>query len=151
MYYVLAIIGGALLLLTSALYGGKDRFLDRTIKGETVLSPQWIEITPDSPLKAQRDVQAIVLYLEEPLVGDLAAGGVRMPDGSIVIPEVQLIDVDGNIYTLKYQASFGKQLVLYSDWDNLKGREYRSVRIRADQSVRCKEIFWRCYYKKDVN
>lgn len=105
----------------------------------------------ETPLKPERDEQALMLYLEEPYVADLEMKGVHMPDGSFVKPEVQLVDLAGNTYTLEYYGLFGRKMIMFTLYEQLQGREYRIVRIRSEKSIRLKKVFWRCYYRRDVD
>ena len=151
MYSLAMFLTCVALLASLSICGGRERFLDRTIKENTTLTPEWTDITLDKPLKPERDVQAVMLYLAEPHEADLEVDGVRMPDGSLVKPEVQLVDTAGNTYSLKYYGLFGRKLVIFTLRDQLMGREYRTVRIRSDKPIHTKKIFWRCYYTKDID
>lgn len=151
MYSITLFLSSVTLLLSLTICGGRERFLDRTIKEDTTLTPGWAELTLETPLKPERDVQAVMLHLEEPYEADLELNGVRMPDGSLVKPEVQLVDTAGNTYSLKYYGLFGRKLIIFTLRDQLIGREYRTVRVRSDKPIRCKKIFWRCYYTRDID
>jgi hypothetical protein len=151
MYSITFLLCCIALLGSLVVCGGGQRFLDRNIKGETTLTPEWTEITLETPLKPERDVQAVMLYLEEPYAADLEVNGVRLPSGELVEPEVQLIDKAGNTYKLKYYGLFGRQLVIFTLRDQLVGREYTTVRVRSEKPIRCREIFWRCYYTRDID
>jgi hypothetical protein len=149
MYYLTGITS-VILLAAIGLYQQRSPFLDREIKGSVTLSSEWIEIIPEQPLKPEREQQEIVLHLEEPFVGDFEAKGVRLPNGSIIQPEVQLVDVAGNIHILKYYGFRGRKLIRFTLKGQLNGREYRSVRVRSEQPIRCKGIIWSCFYWKDT-
>jgi len=151
MYSVTLFLSCITLLASLLICGGGPRFLDRTIKGDTTLTQEWMEFTPETPLKPERDVQAVMLYLAKPYEADLEMKGVRIPDGSLVKPEVQLVDTAGKTYSLNYYGLFGRQLVIFTLRDQLMGREYRTVRIRSDKPIHCKQIFWRLYYTKDID
>lgn len=151
MYGVTLFLSCITLLASLLICGGRQRFLDRTIRGDTTLTQEWIEITLETPLKPECDVQAVMLYLAQPYEADLEMDGVRLPDGSLVKPEVQLVDTAGNTYSLKYYGLFGRQLVIFTLRDQLMGREYRNVRIRSDKPIHCRKIFWRCYYTRDID
>jgi hypothetical protein len=151
MYIVTLFLTCVACLASLSICGGGERFVDRTIKGDTTLTPEWMQIALETPLKPKRDVQAIILYLEDPYVADLEMDGVRMPDGTLVKPEVQLVDLAGNALTLKYYGLFGQKLIIFTLRDQLMGREYRMVRVRSEKPIRLKEIFWRCYYTRDID
>ncbi|HEV8426984.1 MAG TPA: hypothetical protein VGQ41_03660 [Pyrinomonadaceae bacterium] len=151
MYAVTLFLSCITLLASLVICGGRPRFLDRTIRGDTTLTQEWTEITLETPLKPERDVQAVMLHLAEPYEADLQLNGVRLPDGSLVKPEVQLVDTAGNTYSLNYYGLFGRQLVIFTLRDQLMGREYRTVRIRSDKPIHSRRFFWRCYYTRDID
>jgi hypothetical protein len=92
-----------------------------------------------------------VLFLEKPYDGTLRLEGVRLPDGSLVMPEVQVVDSEGTAHELELNRQFGTELLVFTIPQELKGKEFRQVRVRSEKPVNCKEIFWRCYYVKDVD
>ena len=151
MYSTTLFLSCIALLVSLGICGGRQRFLDRTIKGNTTISQEWMEIALETPLKPARDRQAVMLFLEEPYLADLRLDGVIMPDGSRVKPEVQLVDMAGNTYTLEYYGLFGQKLIIFTLRDQLVGREYRMVRVRSEKPIHLKEIFWRCYYTRDID
>jgi hypothetical protein len=131
-------------------------YLELQVKGPTTLSNDWQEIVPEIPLRAERVVQQVVIYVEKPVAKDRDAWDLVMPDGSRVTPEVQLIDEDGHVYNLlepsavtnpnsteSFQRGFGIR--------NLpKDRVYPRVRIRSATPVRVLKIVWRCYDPRDI-
>ena len=92
-----------------------------------------------------------MLYLEKPFVGDFIARGIRLPDGSLTIPEIQLIDSDGNAHKLEYSGFRGDELIRFALPEQSTIKEYRGIRIRSDKPINCKEIIWSCFNLKDVD
>ena len=134
-------------------------YLDREISGQVTLSSQWLEITMKEPLRPERDRQKIIIDIEPPVKLEPSGPsmGLVLPDGSVVIPEVQLIDQDGNIYNLTspsasfeaspggaWQRGFGRVEPLP------KNKVYTAVRIRCEKPVRCSRIRWRSYNPSDL-
>lgn len=129
----------------------RSPYLDRDIAGSITLSDQWLEIAPTDALKPERRIHEIVLNFSEPLEPDYKVWGVRLKDGSVVIPEVQLIDQDGNTYKLT-TSSLDRMGMSFSMRDDQSHREilptdrtYRAVRIRCEKLLRCSSVIWRCY------
>ena len=150
--YLAGLIGCALLLMTANVCANRKHFLDRTIKNQTTLTSAWMEIVPSPPLKPERDVQAIMIDVEKDYAGELERGGiVRLPDGSAIKPEVQLLDMDGDTYNLELNGQFGNDRILYSIPDELKGKQFRRVLIRSERPIHCRKIIWRCYFYRDVD
>ena len=101
-HYIFGLMICVGLLVVLTVCGRRDRIVYQTIKGDTTLTAEWTEITPEKPLQPERQQQEIVPYLAEPFSGDFEAEGVRVPDGSIAHPEVELVDTNGRTYDLKY-------------------------------------------------
>jgi len=131
-------------------------YLDLEIKGPTTLSNDWQEIVPQKPLRPERLVQQVVIYVEKPVTKDRDSWELVMPDGSRVTPEVQLIDDHGNVYDLlvpsaatypnsteAFQRGFGNR-------DLPRDRVYPRVRIRSAMPVPVLKIVWRCYDPRDI-
>lgn len=148
LYLALAGVGVVVLLVAvGAKKNGAPRqnslFNDQKVAGATSITNDWVEVAPDKPLKPEGDDQEVVLSLEEPFLHEhLGPDGVRTPDGSIVQPEVQLVDTEGRSIDLKFVGARGRQLIRFTLREQLKGREYRSIRLRADKEIRCKAVYW---------
>ena len=139
-----------------AVYRSFNPYLDREISGPTLLAADGVEITPPKPLRAERVVQQVVLYVEKPVKATRDTFELILPDGSKVIPEVQLVDEHGNLYDLTepseilnpnspeaLQRAFGR-------WNLPKDKLYRSVRIKSAKPVPVAKIVWRCYDPQDL-
>ena len=80
--------------------------------------------------------------------------GLLMPDGSIVKLQVEIVADDGSTFELNDPSFFlsdsGDTLAKFSKHDLPRERKYLKVRIRSDQPINCKRIFWRNYNQWDV-
>lgn len=132
---------------------GPSPYIDRKIAGPTKISTEWVEITPSETLQPKGDYQEIGLSLADPYLLPLAArpsAGVRMPDGSSVVPEVEIVDTQGNSFTLKISGARGEKLIEYRLRGEQVGREYRTVRIRAEQEIQLKSVYWTGFVIKNM-
>lgn len=69
-------------------------FIDRKVAEHQDVGPDWIEIRLEQPLKPVGDYQEVGLTLAAPLELDLLEPlGVQV-NGSIVLPEVELLTAD---------------------------------------------------------
>jgi hypothetical protein len=161
---LLLVVGAAGLLaavaLTVVVSGDIFRFffpyLDQDLAGQVVISSEWTEIAPKKPFQVDRQIQMIVLDLDKSINLERDGFGLVLPDGSVVTPEVELIDQEGKAYPLDApSASLNSTGVKYRQFSSGKelpsGKIFRAVRIRADKPVRCNRIFWRCYNMWDVS
>lgn len=153
--------GFAAMVLTAIVSGSIYRlffpYLDHDVTGQILISSEWTEIVPKKPFQVERQIQIIVLDLDKSVKLQENGWGLVLPDGSIVTPEVQVIDEEGNAYPLEtpsawFSPSTGvKYREFASEHELPKGKIFRAVRIRADKPVRCNRIFWRCYNIWDVS
>ena len=131
-------------------------YADYELSGPVTISSDWVEFTPKEPLRVERQIQQVVLDLDNSVKVERGGWGLVLPDGSVVTPEVQLIDQDGRAYNLDHPAvwqssSTGATFREFSSPDLPKNKVYRAVRIRADKGVRCNRVLWRNYNQRDVS
>ncbi len=129
------------------------------LSGPVILDDHWIELHPASPLKADKDLQMVLIKLEAPFKDDEykegsgpnKGKGILMPDQAVINPEIQVIDQYGNTYSLVYAGARGGMaaydLPYPNEWP--RDREYKTVRIRSPRSIKCKAIYWFCESTKD--
>lgn len=136
--------------ITSKLYRWYDPYLDQELAGPTTTTSGWLEIVPKSPLRVERQRHMVALELDKSIQTENDGSGLVLPDGSVVRPQVELVDEDGETYELNVRSLFispskGKTLAYFSGRDLPTDKSYVKVRIRSNKSVRCQRIFWRNY------
>ena len=137
------------LTVTGQIYRLFNPYLDRDIAGPTTISSEWVEIVPKPPLRAERQIQYLMLDVADPFEPVYESWSLRLKDGSLVQPQVQLIDESGKVYELTSPALDEKGIGFKSS--NLPtDRAYRTVRIRSDKPVQLSRVYWRCYNQKDL-
>jgi len=126
---------------------------EQEVAGQITISNDWIELTPKEPLKPSKDKQEIVLDSAEPLIrnnSDLKK--IQLENGTVVKPELQLIDQYGNIFNadvLRYPTPS-----LYNNGISCyvprlpQERAYTKVRVRCDQPLKLARIVWHCHKGK---
>jgi hypothetical protein len=138
--------------MSADLYHFFNPYLDRDIAGPMTISSAWTEIVPKEPLKPERQVQYIYLETTQPFDPDYSTWGIRYSDGSVVVPEVQLVDQDGNSYNLQ-PSSYSLKDPSRSDvvsgigfdrQDLPKDKVYLMVRVRSGKAISSSRIYWRC-------
>lgn len=145
MSYIMPSLFGVFLL--GSLLGGPlqrpSPFIDRKVAERQVLGPDWTEIKLDQPVKPVGDYQQIGLTLAPPLELDLLGPlGVRVSNGSLILPEVELLTADNVTMRTKCSGSRGKTTLTYRLKDESVKQDYNRIRIRADQEIRLKAIYW---------
>ena len=155
--FVTIAIGHAFVLYTSpGIYRFFHPYLDRQLAGATTISVNWLEITPKEPLRADRVVQEVVLYVDKPVTHPRDSWELILPDGSKVKPEVQLVDNDGRVYELNEPTRFTKPGSSEAFQSGFSARlpndkTFRTVRLRSNGAFGVSKIVWRCYDPRDVS
>jgi len=114
------------------------------------VSSEWIEITPQKPLTAKKTCNEIFLSIEGYLFTlDDPFRPIKMPDGTVVNLEIQMIDQDGIVYPLRFTSRVGSSMgfsgVRSAKHDkSVRNRVYIKVRIRSDEPVTLSSVYWVC-------
>lgn len=155
----IALVVGSICLVPIAIFGflklGEvyrlfNPYLDREIVGPTTVSSEWLEIKPKQPLSVERQIQYLILDVADPFEPVYEQWSLRLRDGTVVKPEVQLVDENGGVYDLTSPALDNKGIG-FRNSDLPRDRVYRKVRIRSDKPIRLSRIYWRCYNQWDVS
>lgn len=126
-------------------------YLEQEVAGPVTITQEWQEITPPKALRADRQLQYVILTIGGPFEPNNKGGwGLRLPDGSVVIPEVQLVDQGGPIVDLK-SVTWDKTGMGFGAENLPKDRVYRAVRIRANKPIKVSRVYWRCWNTWDVS
>ena len=126
-------------------------YLDREISGPVTLTPEWLDISPKPPLTAERQIQQVILTFAIPMQPEYRTWGVVLSDGTIAVPNAQLIDEYGNVFDLKCSGLDRGGIGFSSAQDLPKDRTYRSVRIKANKPIRLSNVHWKCWNQWDVS
>ena len=152
---VLVVILAGLLLTAFLLYGFYAFFMysvkamhrKQTVAENVQITSDWLEITPENPLEATKQVQKIMLSIEgyEHDIEKNDFGNIKLADGTNINPEVQIVDENGKIYQLLDGMRLGNDVGFTPNQDFQKKMTFKSVRIRSNKSFRCQKIYWYDY------
>jgi hypothetical protein len=114
------------------------------------LTSEWSEFTPPKPLKPTKQVQVLVLVVAEPLTkSNLDLEHVKLNDGTVVQPEIQLVDQFGNIFVADVSQSATPSPYNNSVFGYVSGlpqdRTYTKVRVKSDRELKVSRIVWYCW------
>ena len=124
---------------------------DRDIAGATEITSQWLDIKPAPVLKPSSKTSLLILELEGDYTPDFQAQMLRFPDGSLGMPEVQLVDEQGNAFPLRFlmvhhRDRTGSNVMSDAGFGSPElptDRNYGKVRVRSDKPIKCTTIIWR--------
>lgn len=131
--------------------GPLPNFTDRNIAGETEINSEWLEIKPDPMLKFIGKTPLVILELEGDYAPDFATRKLRYPDGTFGAPEMQLIDEQGNVFSLyllmaQHRDRTGSNAMGGAGFGSLdlpRDRSYVKLRIRSEKPMKVSKIIWR--------
>lgn len=143
-----AVLGvpSSILLLFSALFviALLTSVAEQRVAGEMTLTNEWVEITPDTPLRPLKQYQVIVLDGAEPTgQSDWYDRAVR-PDIYEPHPEVVLVNGRGEAVPVELRrtsmpAGYANAISGYAP-DGV----YVKVRVRSNRPLRVRRIVWHC-------
>jgi len=148
--FALCVVVVASLLLYRRM-GPLPTLTDRDVAGSTAITSQWREITPVPALKPSGKTSLLILELDGDYTPDLQAQMLRFPDGTLGMPDVQLVDQEGNVFPLNFLMVHHRDRT----GSNVMGgagfgapdlpidRSYGKVRVRSDKPMKCSKIIWR--------
>lgn len=137
-------------LFASLLAACRDRSdLRQVIHGFVAIQEKWIEIKPPMPLRREREASQIELDFSSTYRIDPGGQGVRLPDGTLITIEIELIDDNGGRYPLSFSAR-GKDTLSFSYKSAFPpDRTFPMVRIRSSRPLECHQIVWVNYNIRD--
>jgi|ERR1700730_9256895 len=124
---------------------------DRDIAGSTAITSEWVKIRPAPPLKPSSKTSLVILELEGDYTADLQSQMLRFPDGALGMPDVQLVDEQGNFFPLHFlmlhhRDRTGSNIMGGAGFgapDLPADRSYTEVRVRSDKPIKCSKVIWR--------
>ncbi len=119
-----------------------DRILAKNIE----ITTEWIEITIEPAVKPENRSQSVNLRIKD----------LKLPDGKLLSPEIELYDDSGNKVEFFHSGSVTKYFVdevFRARYQNQSidlpaDRRYTKMRIRSDIPFSCDQIYWRDYDPK---
>ena len=124
---------------------------DRDIVGSTAITSQWLDIKAAPVLKPSGKSSLVILELEGDYTPDFQAQMLRFPDGALGMPEVQLVDEQGNVFPLHFMMVHHRDRTGsnvmggagFGSTDLPTDRGYSQVRVRSPKPMKCSKIIWR--------
>lgn len=102
-------------------------------------------------LKPSGKTSLVILELEGDYTPDFQSQMLRFPGGDLGMPEVQLVDGQGNVFPLHFlmvhhRDRSGSPVIGGAGFgapDLPTDRSYGEVRIRSDKPMKCSRVIWR--------
>jgi hypothetical protein len=116
--------------------------LDQVIARNLVVTDNWLELATEKPATPPYHTQKLFLSIRGYKFNwEKKELGIKLPDGTIINPEIQIEDKSGNLYDTKGGTRSGNLIGFSGKTDSEKQRVI--VRIRSDKPFECSSIGWR--------
>ncbi|MCY7377573.1 MAG: hypothetical protein LH472_16570 [Pyrinomonadaceae bacterium] len=126
------------------------------LESDFLITSDGKEINIKNLVKIEKDINYISILLEpsDETITFNGGGGIRIPSGEIVNPEIKLLDEDGKEYLLAYGGSRHYGNNEYANYryqvDLPVDKKYEKVLIRSDIPIKSQKIIWSGYNAKDL-
>ena len=143
---IAVVIAGAVAVV--AYFYLTSRALDQSLAREVRISNEWLELPADPPLGASRQVQELAIVVPNHRFDrseKLPTGEFRLPDGHIVIAQIEGIDTSGTTIPFHHTGFTyaERDFVTYRPSTPLADNSIAKIRIRSDLPFSAEEILWR--------
>jgi hypothetical protein len=127
----------------------RPRIAGGIIKGEpTSLNSTWLTIPLSEPVVAKWDVQLIYVEVNSSFQVSHDPLGIQLDNGSIAIPEVELVTKAGQRQIFRLVGINGKEMQFSSD-QIARGSKFSELKIRSPIPLVCSQISWVSYMPQD--
>jgi hypothetical protein len=121
-----------------------------TIRSEpTPVGSEWHGISLSQPITTKWDVQMIYLKIDTQHEISLKPLGLRLVDGSIITPEIELVRNTGKVDTFRFVGFSGSD-VMYENDGISRGTAFSEIRLRSPKPLQCSNIKWISYMPEDT-
>jgi hypothetical protein len=124
---------------------------EQLISGPVTITSAWSEFIPSKPLRPAKQYQLVVLDVDptEGLVVDNShLERMRLANGVLLKPEIELLDSQGNVFVAQVHRapvpSSSNNGIIGSIPDLPQDRAYTKVRVRSNEPVHLARIVWSC-------
>lgn len=149
---ILVIFGGLIALYYGINYlvASSLKPIQQIIATNISVTSQWVEIIPESPMKVNKQmIQRLFLIIDGYEFDESNDNWqLKISDGTIVEPEIQILDEYGKVYDLHNGTRIGNLVGFYPkrNGDRFNGfpadRTYTKIRIRSNEPFLCSKIIW---------
>lgn len=122
------------------------------IAENVLVTNEWTDINVAPGLEARHRSQSLNLRITGfDLGANNSLSEIKLPDGTVARPEIELYDEDGNRLTFRHIGFSRKYFdaVVFKPVESMaKDRTYSRIRIRSNVPFTCQEIYWIDYDPK---
>ena len=138
--------GAAILMLTLVSCSGY--YMTELINAPVHVTNEWSEFAPTRPLRCDLHDQEVLVTVATPYKNDTKSLGIVLGDGSVVIPELRLVDKGGRQYKLE-DLSRWRGAMCYQGRTLPTQTDFAKLMIRSEVPVEVSKITWNCYNFQD--
>lgn len=115
----------------------------------TTVGPEWLSISLSEPVIAKWDVQVIFVNIGSKLQCSVDQVGIKLDDGSTIVPEVELVSRTGQEQPFRLSGCINAVQLLFENDQIARGSSFSELRIRSPKPLVCSRIKWMSYMPED--
>lgn len=144
---IIIIAVAVLFVIGRTIYWFATKQSDREVATDVNISTDWLEITPQPALKATKQVQTLIILIDDyNRTLDDTRNQLPLPDGTLADPEVEVVDESGKEYRLHPSLLVSSGVGYTGDYaprSSLpQNKSFTKIRIRSDKPFRAAKIIW---------
>lgn len=115
----------------------------REVASNVNISTDWLELAPQPRLKVTKHVQSLIVLVDGYRRGnDDTRNQIPLPDGTLVNPEVEILDDSGKVYRLHPSRLVSAGVGYTADHSFPRDKSFVKIRIRSDKPFQASKILW---------
>lgn len=115
-----------------------------------VVGPQWVQVELPQSFATTWDYQLVELTLVTKFTPSDDPWGIRLDDGSVVLPQVKLITKQGSEEGLGFEGFPGSNRVSFGNDHIARGSYVKKLEIRSPKPLILSRITWISYMPQDT-
>lgn len=130
-------------------------YRDLVLVDDFLITPEWKTLEATKTVAADKDINFISIGVALPFEAFSIRDGIKSPEGTIINPEIILVDMDGVEYDFARKAGArryqGYDFANYKyDGDLPRNKKFTKILLRSSVPIPTTRIQWSGYNIKDL-
>ena len=115
-----------------------------------VVGPRWTQIKLPRSVAADWDYQIVELTLSTKFSDSTSPWGMKLSDGSVVLPQLKLITDRGDEDIFHFDGFLNSNVAVFGNHDIARGTHFEKLEIISAKPLALAKIVWISYMPQDT-